>query len=47
MIIRVNKEVETETESENENDPLTPFEDDCDDGVEYAMEGELLVARVH
>ena len=36
---------EVETEIESEDDPFLPLEDDCDEGVEYAMEGESLVAR--
>ena len=43
MITRLNGEVETD--SEGEDDQMPPLEDASDDGEEYAVEGELLVAR--
>ena len=43
MIASANGEVETESESDD--DQMPPLEDTCDDGVEYPVEGESLVAR--
>ena len=43
MIIQVDGEVETKRESEDGLVP--PLDDDCDEGVKYAVEGESLVAR--
>ena len=41
MIMQVDGEVETESE----DDPLPLLEDDCDEGVESAVEGESLMAK--
>ena len=43
MITRVDGEVETE--SQGDDDQMPSPEDACDDGVEYPVEGESLVAR--
>ena len=36
---------EMETEKESEDDLVPPLDDNCDEGVNCAMEGESLVAR--
>ena len=42
MILRDDGDVETESESDN--DPMPPLED-ANDGVEYLVDGKLMVAR--